>query len=133
MAIGIVVATPAQAHSPVVSKPKTIERTPEAAKKHAKVLMASYGWHSEKEWQCLINLWTKESNWRPNAHNKQLVKVKIDGKWVYVQAGGIPQILGLDPKTPVEKQILLGMQYITNRYGTPCKAWQFWSSGKGWY
>jgi hypothetical protein len=63
----------------------------------------------------------KESNWRPDARNKQAVK--SGGKWV--NAGGIPQILGLDPKIPVEDQIRRGMAYIDARYGSPCQAWNF--------
>ena len=69
------------------------------------------------EWQCLNKLWTKESNWRPNAYNK----IKVMGK----NAGGIPQLLGLDPKTPPPLQIERGLKYIYNRYGTPCEAWKF--------
>ena len=69
------------------------------------------------EWQCLNKLWTKESNWRPNAYNK----VKVMGK----NAGGIPQLLGLDPKTPPPLQIERGLKYIYHRYGTPCEAWKF--------
>ena len=70
-----------------------------------------------KEWSCLNKLWTKESNWRPNAYNK----IKVMGK----NAGGIPQILGLDPKTPPPLQIERGLKYIYHRYGTPCEAWKF--------
>jgi hypothetical protein len=69
-------------------------------------------------------LWTKESNWRPNAYNK----VKVMGK----NAGGIPQLLGLDPKTPAPKQIDRGLSYIYNRYHTPCEAWKFFTK-KGYY
>jgi hypothetical protein len=77
-----------------------------------------------KEYQCLVNLWNKESSWRPTAYNK----VKVMGK----NAGGIPQILGLDPKTPPTIQIERGLSYIYNRYGTPCKAWKHFQK-KGWH
>ena len=82
-----------------------------------------YEW-KHKQWSCLNKLWTKESNWRPNAYNK----VKVMGK----NAGGIPQLLGLDPKTPAPKQIDRGLSYIYNRYHTPCKAWEFFTK-KGYY
>jgi hypothetical protein len=59
-----------------------------------------------------------------NAYNK----VKVMGK----NAGGIPQILGLDPRTPAPLQIDRGMKYIIHRYGTPCMAWKF-HQRKGWY
>ena len=77
-----------------------------------------YEWEY-KQWLCLNKLWTKESNWRPNAYNK----VKVMGK----NAGGIPQLLGLDPKTPAPKQIDRGLSYIYNRYNTPCEAWKFFT------
>jgi peptidoglycan DL-endopeptidase CwlO len=72
---------------------------------------------SQNQYRCLNKLWTQESNWRPNAYNK----VKVMGK----NAGGIPQILGLDPKTPAPLQIDRGFSYIMHRYGTPCMAWKF--------
>lgn len=71
----------------------------------------------QNQYQCLVKLWTKESNWRPEAYNKQ----KVMGK----NAGGIPQLLGLDPKTPATLQIDRGLSYIMYRYGTPCMAWKF--------
>jgi hypothetical protein len=40
-------------------------------------------------------------------------------------AGGIPQLLGLDPKIPATKQIDRGIAYIFHRYDTPCNAWRF--------
>ena len=82
-----------------------------------------YEW-KYKQWSCLNKLWTRESNWRPNAYNK----VKVMGK----NAGGIPQLLGLDPKTPAPKQIDRGLSYIYHRYHTPCEAWKFFTR-KGYY
>jgi hypothetical protein len=76
------------------------------------------------QYECLDKLWTQESNWRAEAYNK----VKVMGK----NAGGIPQILGLDPKTPAPLQIDRGFAYIMHRYGTPCMAWKF-HERKGWY
>jgi hypothetical protein len=79
---------------------------------------------SANQYECLDKLWTQESNWRSEAYNK----VKVMGK----NAGGIPQILGLDPKTPAPLQIDRGFAYIMHRYGTPCMAWKFHQK-KGWY
>jgi hypothetical protein len=76
------------------------------------------------QYECLDKLWTQESNWRTEAYNK----VKVMGK----NAGGIPQILGLDPRTPAPLQIDRGFAYIMHRYGTPCMAWKF-HERKGWY
>ena len=79
---------------------------------------------ANNQYECLDKLWTQESNWRSEAYNK----VKVMGK----NAGGIPQILGLDPKTPAPLQIDRGFAYIMHRYGTPCTAWKF-HERKGWY
>jgi len=79
---------------------------------------------AQNQYRCLDKLWTRESNWRPNAYNK----IKVMGK----NAGGIPQILGLDPKTPAPLQIDRGFAYIMHRYGTPCMAWKFHQKNN-WY
>ena len=118
--LGIRLATPI---SQAVPKPKEISRewTIMDSKSYAQDKL--YEWQY-KQWSCLNKLWNKESNWRPNAYNK----VKVMGK----NAGGIPQILGLDPKTPAPRQIERGLDYIYNRYHTPCEAWKFWTK-EGYY
>ncbi len=125
--MSIVVASPAVAQSP-----KLPERTPAAAKAHAKTQMSAYGWKSNAEWKCLHTLWTKESNWRPAAKNKVAVTQTRGGKRVKLYAGGIPQILGLDPRISVSAQINKGFQYIQHRYGSPCSAMRWWERNK-WY
>ena len=82
-----------------------------------------YQWQ-RKQWSCLNRLWGKESAWNPDAYNT----VKVAGR----NAGGIPQLLGLDPATPAPRQIERGLDYIYNRYGTPCRAWEFFKR-KGWH
>lgn len=67
---------------------------------------------------CLNMLWGKESAWNPSAFNT----TKVMGK----HAGGIPQLLGLDPDTPAPQQIDRGLDYIYYRYTTPCEAWSHW-------
>lgn len=118
--IGIRLATPANQSYPT---PQEVEKgwTVMDSKSYAQDKL--YEWQYE-QWSCLNKLWTKESNWRPNAYNK----VKVMGK----NAGGIPQILGLDPKTPAPRQIERGLDYIYNRYHTPCLAWKFFTK-KGYY
>ena len=66
-----------------------------------------------KQLNCIDKLWMKESRWSFKANNKKST------------AFGIPQILGLKTKDPY-KQIERGLEYISYRYGTPCKAWKFW-------
>ena len=78
----------------------------------------------EEQWSCLSNLWGKESAWNPKAYNK----IRVMGK----NAGGIPQLLGLDPDTPAPRQIERGLAYIYYRYDTPCNAWAFFKRN-GWH
>ena len=111
-----------------VQEPKLVERTPEAAKEYAKSQLSTRGWDTPKQWQCLLELWTGESNWRPSAYNKQ--PVYQNGK--PLNAGGIPQILGLDPDFSVEIQVERGFKYIASRYDTPCQANYFWDRNN-WY
>lgn len=87
----------------------------------------SYGW-SENDFNCLVKLWERESNWNPNAHNKSS------------GAHGICQSLpaskmaseGADYYTNGKTQIRWGLKYIKSRYGSPSNAWAH-SQQKGWY
>ena len=79
---------------------------------------------SDRQFACLEKLWTKESNWRPEAYND----IKVMGR----NAGGIPQILGMSPSTPPTQQIERGFKYIMYRYSTPCTAWRHHQK-HGWY
>ena len=114
--------------SEVVMKPILVERNPEASMAYAQKQLSTMGWDTPAQWECLLSLWTRESNWRPSAYNK--TPVYQNGEKLH--AGGIPQILGLDPETTVERQIERGLIYVESRYGSPCSAWRFWSS-HFWY
>lgn len=97
------------------------------SKRYAQALLEGKEWKSQ--WTCLETLWTKESNWRPRAYNKQ--PVYVNG--VKYNAGGIPQLLGLDPKLHAKKQIQKGLKYIQERYPAgPCQALEF-HLRKNWY
>jgi len=102
--------------------------TPEGARAFAADLAASqYGWGAD-QFQCLDKLWQKESGWSYTAMNASS------------GATGIPQALpgnkmataGADWQTNPATQISWGLGYITGRYGTPCGAWDSFSS-HGWY
>jgi hypothetical protein len=100
--------------------------TPRLAKTYARAYMnIMYNWNSS-EFIALNKLWTAESHWRHNAFNKS-ADVST-GK----HAGGIPQILGLDPKAPAPLQIERGLAYIEHRYKRPSIAWAHHRK-HGWY
>jgi hypothetical protein len=101
-----------------VSRQVELARTPIGAKKVAlSILMDEYGF-SEKEYKCLNQLWTKESNWNYKSRNKKS------------GAHGIPQalpaskmnVVSTDWRTNPVTQIRWGLRYISIRYETPCKA-----------
>ena len=103
---------------------KKFEGTP---KEIAKNLLSDHGW-SESQFSCLESLWNKESRWRVTADNPSS------------SAYGIPQALpgnrmaayGKDWRTNPVTQIKWGLDYIEDRYGSPCSAWAH-SQAKGWY
>jgi hypothetical protein len=78
--------------------------------------MDEYGF-AEKEYKCLNQLWTQESNWNYKSRNKKS------------GAHGIPQalpatkmnVVSTDWRTNPVTQIRWGLRYISIRYETPCK------------
>lgn len=109
------------ADTPIMNNKKEEEWSIEDSKAYAYDQLLD--WQHE-QYTCLVKLWGKESAWRSDAYNKK----KVMGK----NAGGIPQLLGLDPKLPATQQIDRGLTYIYHRYDTPCNAWKHFSK-KGWY
>jgi hypothetical protein len=103
LAIGISLFTPAYAVAPVQAKPD-IQMT---IREYAAVLV-----DDKTQMKCLGLLYGKESAWNPDA---------VNGSHY-----GIPQGRSIYLKTALpEQQIRWGLKYIHNRYGTPCKAWEF--------
>lgn len=100
----------------------------EDAKKIAKSRMKAYGWDDDDEYECLVRIWTRESGWRWNAENTSS------------GAYGIPQSLpgskmasaGQDWRDNASTQIKWGLDYILQRYKTPCGAWAVWQT-RNWY
>ncbi|MFN8075724.1 MAG: hypothetical protein U0Q15_09915 [Kineosporiaceae bacterium] len=91
------------------------------------MMLAEYGW-GETQFSCLNSLWNRESGWNYRAQNPSS------------GAYGIPQSLpgrkmasaGADWRTNPATQIEWGLDYIHDRYGTPCGAWSH-SQRRGFY
>jgi hypothetical protein len=91
------------------------------------MLESSYGFGLD-QFTCLERLWTKESGWNELSHN--------NGSGAH----GVPQALpgskmakyGSDWETNAIPQIKWGLEYVQDRYNTPCGAWGHFQS-KGWY
>lgn len=101
--------------------------TKNQCKQYAYKQVIKKGW-TRSDYNNLVKLWNKESNWNAKAKNK------------YTGACGIAQAYpckkmksyGNDYKTNCKIQIDWGLDYIKKRYKTPSKAWNFWQR-KHWY
>jgi hypothetical protein len=84
--------------------------------------------YASSQFDCFDNIIMRESKWDVNATNPSS------------GAYGIPQALpgskmaseGSDWRTNPATQIIWGIKYMKDRYGSPCSAWSFKSS-HGWY
>ena len=81
-------------------------------KNYAQIMVYEKGW-TKKDYACLNKIWTKESHWNYKAKNNSS------------SAYGIWQGLTETSKSPAV-QIRNGLRYISNRYGNPCSAWNYW-------
>jgi len=110
---------------PTRPAPATVE--PGSPQDIARGLLPEFGF-GDDQFGCLVDLWNRESHWRVNAQNP------TSGAY------GIPQALpgskmgtfGDDWQTNPVTQIKWGLNYIKNRYGSPCAAWAH-SEAVGWY
>jgi hypothetical protein len=108
----------------VIEQPK--ELTPAQARKLAYSKLDDFGWTS-KQFTCLNQMWGKESAWNykaasptkdhgiPQRHMSNNTKAEIHA-------------FQIDPVA----QIQWGLKYIDSRYGSPCRAWEFWKRNH-WY
>jgi hypothetical protein len=80
------------------------------------------------EFQCFSKIVQHESGWNHTATNAS------SGAYGLVQAlpGNKMASAGSDWKTNAATQIKWGVDYMKDRYGSPCGAWDFWQSN-GWY
>lgn len=105
-------------YEPGVTDPREIAR---------QILENKFGYGSS-QFDCFDNIIVRESRWRVDATNPSS------------GAYGIPQALpgskmaseGSDWRTNPATQIIWGIKYMKDRYGSPCSAWSFKRSN-GWY
>nr|WP_030441278.1 lytic transglycosylase domain-containing protein [Actinoplanes subtropicus] len=90
-------------------------------------LMLAAGYKID-QFPCLDKLWTRESGWNYKSTNSS------SGAYGVPQAvpGKKMAAFGSDWKTNPATQIKWGLDYIKNRYSTPCGAWSH-SESTGWY
>ena len=105
--MGILFISAANASAPIHDG---IQMTP---KMYAKATLNS------SEYKCALELYTKESNWRPNAKNGSHYGIP-QGKSIYLKTA--------DPIA----QVRWGIRYVKARYGSMCQALTHFNR-KGWH
>ncbi|CAB4218626.1 hypothetical protein UFOVP1608_41 [uncultured Caudovirales phage] len=114
--------TPTHAAAPIYHRAAVV--TTQTVRDFVQAEALERGW-SGKEWKCLDDLIDNESRWNFEADNP------------HSSAFGLFQILKTPEDTPIEVQVARGFRYIDARYGSPCKAWNFWTRadlrGSPWY
>ncbi|MET8683755.1 transglycosylase SLT domain-containing protein [Streptomyces sp. NPDC004732] len=80
------------------------------------------------QFQCFSNIVNHESTWNYKATNAS------SGAYGLVQAlpGSKMASAGSDWQTNPATQIKWGLNYMNDRYGSPCGAWSFWQANN-WY
>ncbi|MFI1469589.1 transglycosylase SLT domain-containing protein [Streptomyces wuyuanensis] len=80
------------------------------------------------QFQCFSNIVDHESSWNYRAQNPS------SGAYGLVQAlpGSKMSSAGADWQTNPATQIKWGLNYMNDRYGSPCGAWSFWQANH-WY
>ncbi|WP_432040076.1 transglycosylase SLT domain-containing protein [Streptomyces cucumeris] len=80
------------------------------------------------QFQCFSNIVDHESGWNYKATNAS------SGAYGLVQAlpGSKMASAGADWQTNPATQIKWGLNYMNDRYGSPCGAWSFWQANS-WY
>jgi hypothetical protein len=101
VAIGISLFSPAYAVAPIDGKQYV------SIKEYAAILV-----DDKDQMICLSKLYGKESAWNPDA---------VNGSHYGIPQGRSEYLKDASP----EQQIQWGLKYIDNRYGSPCKAWEF--------
>jgi len=117
---------PAPAPKPA-PKPVVAINDPAGAQAYAAGQLASYGWSAD-QMPCLKTLWTKESDWTTTATNPS------SGAYGIVQSLPAEKMAsaGADYRTNYRTQISWGLNYIKERYQSPCGALNFHLSNN-WY
>jgi len=95
-------------------------------------LAAARGWGTGPQWQCLDQLWTRESGWLATARNPRSGAYGIAQALGHGPTNQYPAGPANPPVSDPAAQITWGLSYIAARYATPCAAWGH-ELADGWY
>jgi hypothetical protein len=118
---------PAAAPAPAPAPAPVAIDDPAGAQAYAAAQLGSYGW-GPGQMPCLQKLWTKESDWKTTATNPS------SGAYGVVQSLPATKMAsaGADYMTNYRTQINWGLNYVKERYGSPCGALDF-HLAHNWY
>ncbi|HSO90249.1 MAG TPA: hypothetical protein VLR70_03770 [Arthrobacter sp.] len=118
---------PAPAPEPAAAPAPVAVNDPAGAQAYAASQLGSYGW-APSQMPCLQKLWTKESDWETTATNPS------SGAYGVVQSLPAEKMAsaGADYRTNYRTQINWGLEYVKDRYGSPCGALNF-HYANNWY
>lgn len=118
---------PEPAPAPAPAPEPVAINDPAGAQAYAASQLGSYGW-APSQMPCLQKLWTKESDWETTATNPS------SGAYGVVQSLPAEKMAtaGADYRTNYRTQINWGLEYIKDRYGSPCGALNF-HYANNWY
>lgn len=94
---------------------------PSSARAYAALQVEYRGW-DDRQFECLDDLWEHESRWDYQADNPTSSAYGIPQ--ALTELHDLPDSWKADPAA----QIGWGLEYIADRYGTPCTAWETWKS-----
>lgn len=119
-------AAPAAAAPAPAPEPVAVD-DPAGAQAYAEAQLPVHGW-AASEMQCLMKLWTRESDWKTTATNPS------SGAYGVVQSLPAEKMAsaGADYRTNYRTQINWGLTYVQERYGSPCGALNF-HYANNWY
>jgi hypothetical protein len=89
-------------------------------------------WNTSKELKCLDQLWYRESHWNHRAVNERTGACGIPQSYPCNKMKGMGDKYGVDYRRNPWPQIAWGLQYIEERYGSPCAAWTRLERGSGY-
>lgn len=113
-----------------------------AAQAYAKSRMAAYGWTDAANWDALVKLWDRESNWDNRIWNggSHAATLPAGSSGAYGIAQALPYSKmpkaawppGYGGQADAQAQVDWGLQYIRDTYHSPVLAWAHEQSA-GWY
>jgi hypothetical protein len=97
-----------------------------------KLIASGFGWGSGQQWNDLVSLWDRESGWNNKAQNPSSGAYGIPQALPYTKMPKAAWPESAGGSSSAADQIMWGLNYIQQRYGSPSAAWAH-EQANGWY